>query len=137
MNLNKEELIIGFIVGISSWLVIGFWAIPVSLVTSFFWAYTGAGASKLYRRLGVPALISGVCSVVTHSWIPLISILPAFGVLSIGYGIPSTQPPDGGSWLGRLCWTYAGFDEKRAELYCRTIIYVLLALTFIPCLMSK
>lgn len=136
MKLNKEELLIGFIVGICSWVVISFWAIPVALVTSFFWAYTGAGASKLYRRLGVPALISTACAITTHSWIPLISILPAFGVLSIGYGIPTTQPFDEGSWLGRICFGWAKGSEKLADIYCRGIIYILLALAFIHCWIS-
>lgn len=136
MKLNHEELLIGFIVGICSWLVIGFWAIPVALVTSFFWAYTGAGASKLYRRLGVPVVISSVCAYFAHTWIPLISVPLAFGVLSIGYGIPTTQPVDEGSWLGRICFGWANGSEKLADLYCRGIIYILLALAFIPCWIS-
>jgi len=136
VKLNQEELIIGFTVGICSCLVIGFWAIPVSLVTSFSWSYTAAAASKLYRRLGVPLVISSACAVVAHSWLPLISVPLAFGVLSIGYGIPSTQPPDAGSWLGALCLVYMGGDEKKANVLCRVIIYTLLALAFTPCLLT-
>lgn len=134
MKLIKAELIVGAIVGASSAIKIGLWAIPTSVVTSLLWAMGGAtGGNKLYRRLGVPTIIGVVVGIVCHSWTPLLSIPPAFGVLSIGYGIPTTQPVDEGSWLGRLCFKWSKQNEKLAEIYCRTIIYTLLALAFLPC----
>ena len=137
MKLNKEELLIGAIVGGLSALKVGWIALAIAPVTSFFWAYTGAGASKLYRRLGVPLVIASACAVVTHSWVPFISVPLAFAVLSIGYGIPSTQPPDAGSWLGRIAFKLAKSNEKKADLYCRGLIYALLTLAFLPCLVAN
>lgn len=137
MKLNKEELLIGFLVGIIFWFKVSWWALPLALLTSFLWAYTGWGASKLYRRLGVPLLCGGIVALVYHSLIPLISVPLAFGVLSIGYGIPTTQPPDEGSLLGQVCFELSNKNERLAEIYCRTTIYTLLAIAFIPCWITK
>lgn len=131
MKLNKEELLIGFILGITFWFKIGWLAVPLACLTSFLWAYSGAGANKLFRRLGVPLACAGSVAVVHHALLPLISIPLAFGVLSLGYGIPDST--DKGSWLGQLCLVYAGGDEKKANLYCRGVLYTLLALAFLPC----
>lgn len=128
---------IGAIVGGLSAIKVGWLALAIAPITSFLWAYTGAGASKLYRRLGVPVLISVACTISVHNLVPLLSIPLAFGVLSIGYGIPSTQPPDEGSWLGRIAFKIANGNEKKADLYCRGLIYILLVLAFIPCWVAK
>lgn len=134
MKLNQEELIIGAIVGLSFAVKVGWWAILLAVLTSPLWAMGGAEkSSKLFRRLGVPLACSGLVAIIYHNWVPLISLPLASLVLHMGYGIPSTQPVDEGSWLGRLCFKWANKNEKLAELYCRTIIYTLLTLAFIPC----
>lgn len=113
---------------------VGLWALPMAVVTSLLWAVGGAeGGKKVVRRLGVPLTITSVCALFAHSWVPFISVPLAFGVLSIGYGIPSTQPPDEGSWLGQYCFELANKNECLAEIYCRTIIYAFLIIAFLPC----
>lgn len=138
MKLNKSELISGAIVGACSAPIVGLWWLALSPICAVLWAMGGAEkSSKLYRRLGVPAVLSISVALVNHSWLALTSIPLAFAVLSLGYGIPTTQPVDEGSWLGRICFDLAKKNEKLAELYCRTIIYTLLALAFIPCWVAK
>lgn len=136
--INKEELLIGAIVGLCFIPIIGLVALPMALATAILWNLGGAdGFSKAYRRMGVPLVTCITVAVVKQSLTPLISLLPVWGVLSIGYGIPSTQPPDAGSWLGREALMLAKGHEKRADLYCRGVIYALLALAFLPCLVAK
>ena len=49
----------------------------------------------------------------------------------MGYGIPSTQPYDEGSFLGKLGYGIAGGNEKVANVITRLIYESLLALCFI------
>lgn len=136
MKLIKAELTVGAIVGLVFAVKVGWWALPLAVVTSLLWAVGGAeGGKKIVRRLGVPLAITSACALFAHSWWPFVSVPLAFGVLSIGYGIV-TPGVDEGSWLGRLCWKWANKNEKLAELYCRTILYTLLALAFMPCWIS-
>ncbi len=135
---NREELLIGFIVGICFMPIIGLVAMPMALATAVLWNLGGAdGFSKAYRRIGVPVVCCVVVAIVKQSYIPLLSIVPAWGVLSIGYGIPSTQPKDEGSWLGRLAYKLSEGNESLADLYCRGLIYILLALSFTPCFIGR
>lgn len=104
--LNREEIAVGFCVGLSSAVKIGWWAIPVALSSAYLWAAGGAkgddGGKKAYRRIGVPAVWVVVVAAITHDQWILTAWLPAHGVCRIGYGIPTTQPPDPGSFLGRV-----------------------------------
>lgn len=137
MKLNKNELTIGLVVGGLSVVKTGWFSVPIALACSFMWAYTGAGASKLCRRLGVPSLIAGATALAKDNPVALLSILPAFAVLSMGYGIPTTKPYDEGSWLGRICYKLSNSNEDLAEFYCRSALYVLLAISFIPCFLAN
>jgi hypothetical protein len=137
VKLNAEELVIGAIVGLTFAIKVGWLAIPLACLTSFLWALTGSESkwnSKLWRRLVVPVVCAGLVALVYKSWVPMISVPLASAVLHLGYGIPDKT--DEGSWLGRLCLVYMGGDEKKANLLCRAIIYTLLALAFIPCLLT-
>ena len=143
-SLNKFEALIGLVFGLVFAVKIGWWALVLAPFTAYFWASGGAkkedGGNKLYRRLGC-ALFPALAVFAVHfpHWWCLLAVPLAFGVLSVGYGIPSTQPPDAGSVLGR--WAYAialkFTDDPRpewlAEIITRTLIYLLLSLTFIPC----
>lgn len=129
MNLNKEELLIGLILPTIFVYWMGFWVVPVALVSSYFWALSGApGQEKLWRRLGVPVLVALGIYLHTHTNIIFFGILPAFGALSIGYGIPSTQPPDAGSALGRFWFK---ISQKYASWLTRLTIYGLFAGSFL------
>lgn len=110
MKLAKEELIVWGAYALCFAYFTKWWtllAIPLSAVLG---AAGGAqGISKIVRRLGCPLVVLGLAAIAQHSLIPLISVLPVFGVLSIGYGIPSFNGAGGtcddeGSTLGRFVW---------------------------------
>jgi hypothetical protein len=129
-KLNTEEIIIGFIFGLTFVGVIGWWAVLMAFVTSLFWALTGAGYSKLFRRVGVPLVACLAVALVKQYYLVFISLPLAFAVLSIGYGIPS--PNDAGSPLGQF---FYALNPDNANILTRGTIYLLLALAFFPLLL--
>lgn len=131
MTLNKEELATGFVFGICFWPIIGPLTLLVGTICSFLWALTGSGKSKLYRRLGVPLVPCAAIYLMTYNWHIWISLPLAYGVLSLGYGIPSTQPPDSGSTLGRFWYRVFNNNETKAHLATRGTIYLLLLVSFL------
>jgi len=119
MKLNKEEILVASILTMlaAHWLT---WIITVPLC-AFLWALTGSESKynyKLWRRLGVPL----VWALSLWTWQALICVPIAFGFLSIGYGMPSTQPIDDGSWLGRNMLKLFR-DYNTANIITRAIIY--------------
>lgn len=88
MKLNKEELLVGFIYGSCSWSVISWWAVIPGIICAFLWAIGGSGP-KLVRRIGVPLVVAGSMAF-TSLWLLLLT-LPLWGVVSIGYGMPSEE----------------------------------------------
>lgn len=156
--LNPEETRIGAFLGLLFVFKVGWWAILLSLACAYLWSAGGAkkedGGNKAYRRIGCSLLptitVFTICQQgfvdgtgVLHLW-PLISFPLAWAVLSIGYGIKSTQPPDPGSWLGNF-WlrkmesTGASPSdcEKFANVYTRSLIYSLLFASFLPIFIAK
>lgn len=123
MILNKEEMFIAIILtAISSVFPYMILAIPVC---AFFWAITGAGESKLWRRLGVPT----IWAMTYLNWWVLLLVPISFGFLSLGYGIPSLL--DEGSWLGKIAWNITGHNSLWANILTRGIIYTGAVLPFI------
>lgn len=131
-ELNENEIWWGFIYCSLFVLKIGIVAIPLIPICAYLWAISGAGASKLYRRLGVPVITSGLSAIVLQSVQPLYSIPLAFAVLSLGYGIPDET--DDGSFLGGLGWN---ISHVNAELITRSIIIALLTIANIPTLLTR
>lgn len=129
MKLNKEELIIGGIFGGLLAIFIGPWAVLTALLCSFLWAWTGAGNGAIWRKVGCPLVACGSIFLVHHHWQVWVGFIPMVIVLSLGYGIPSTQPPDAGSPLGRFWYK---ISPKYANVLTRGTIYTLLLLCFIP-----
>ncbi len=127
MKLNKEELVIGAIFGSCFAPIIGAWAFLLASATSPLWALSGYGYSKTLRRLLCPALACFAVSYVTASATVWIALPLAFGLLSLGYGIPDST--DEGSTLGRF-WLNLTGNETIANVLTRGIIYVGLFLTF-------
>lgn len=128
-----EELLIGALIGSAYAGYFGHWTWVVAPVVTALWRMGGAdGYSKAYRRIGVPATICGVCLILTGNYAFVVSGLLMWGVLTIGYGIPSTQPPDEGSTIGRFFFELFGRDEKKADLATRAFIGFLLALCMAP-----
>jgi hypothetical protein len=122
---NKEELTIGFIFGLCFSPIIGWYALCLAPATSWLWAKSGApNSNKFYRRIGVPLLTAAF----TGLWW---SIPGAWALLSMGYGIPSTQPPDEGSTLGKFWFKVCGGSEKLAHIATRSTIYILLATNYL------
>jgi hypothetical protein len=124
MNLNKEELVIGYVYGLISCFAIGALGILVACLTTFLWALTGSESKynwKIWRRLVNPWILAMCFVIAHHSWIPLLSIPLSWGTMSLGYGISDSYSDDEGSWLGRKfgSWT-------------RAVWFGLLALTMIP-----
>lgn len=113
----------GFIVGQATTVVIGLWSITLGLLTGTLWVMGGRGflGTNLWRRAGVSMVVSLTFALAKHSFIPMMSFPLMWLAMSVGYGTPSTQPPDEGSWLGRI------FGE-----WARFLWFLILALTMIP-----
>lgn len=136
-GLNLLELLIGAIFGAVPVIWIHWWALITVPLCAFLWAWTGAGHGVIWRKVLMPAITVGAICVTRHSWHPAIGLPFMMLVLSLGYGIPSTRPPDPGSMLGRFWWSKTdGITEKEhqdhAEFLTRFTIYIALGLCFIP-----
>lgn len=136
-GLNLLELLIGAIFGAVPAIWIHWWALVTIPACSFLWAWTGAGHGAIWRKVLAPSIACLAIFAVRHHWQVFIGLPFMMLVLSLGYGIPSTQPLDAGSPLGRFWWgRTSGSTEKehqnKAELFTRLTIYVLLAACFIP-----
>lgn len=136
MNLNKEEIVRGCAITIFPCLFLLGWVIswPISIACGFLYAMGGAENSwKGYRRIIIPLLIGIGCYWLTHVKLVALSSLLMFGTLSIGYGIPSTQPYDEGSWLGKIFYKLFDGEETLAKWATHgTIAIILLLVAIIP-----
>lgn len=126
---NPEEFSVGAMFGIAPVFIIGWLAIPSAIICSLFWRLTGAGYSKLFRRLGVPLIIAIEMLVATHSPLALIATA-MFGPLALGYGIPDAT--DKGSKLGAFFFRLVKGNEKMADFLTRLVIGFICALTILP-----
>ena len=123
LKLNKEELLVGFIYGSCVWPLLSWWAVIPGVVCAFLWAIGGSGP-KMIRRLGVPSVMA-VCLAFTSLWL-LITVLPLWGIVSMGYGIPNG---DKGSVIGRF---YSRFLSKKAANWStRLTVFMLFNLVII------
>lgn len=138
MKLNKEELTIGAVFGLSFCLKVGFWGLLIAPLTALLWALGGAyGSNKAFRRVGCAVLPSVAVAVLKASWWPLLAIPLAFGAFTIGYGMPDKS--DAGSALGRFWMNLLHPIDpqgKWANIATRATVYVLLAIAFIPVWMA-
>ena len=135
-KLNEEELMIGAVCGFCTVLWTGVLCIPLTTLTAILWAVGGAGI-KSVRRYGVP-FVWCLAVYFAHGG-NLLAFLPfpfMVALLSIGYGLPSTQPYDEGSFLGRFWWKITDWPdqskeehEMMAEFWTRASIYIGLFMT--------
>lgn len=124
MKLNKEEFLVGGIYGSSCWPLLSWWAVIPGVICSVLWAIGGVGP-KMARRLGVPAVMA-VCLSFTSLWL-LLTTLPLWGIISIGYGIPDST--DKGSVIGRF---YTKFmPPKAANWATRLTVFILFNIVMI------
>lgn len=118
MKLNKEEILVGFIYGSSTWPVLSWKAVIPGIVCAFLWAIGGSGP-KMVRRIGVPFIVALSLSLFTTWWM-MFTMLPLWGILSIGYGIPDAT--DEGSALGRFFSKF--LPPKAANWATRLVVFV-------------
>ena len=131
MKLNREECLYGTGISLAFFWILGWWVVLIAPITAFLWALGGAsGYTAAWRRIGVSLVLGIVLSISSKNLWCLLSILPAFGFLCLGYGIPSTQPPDDGSVLGRFFWKLTGGKEWLTNLLTRGLIMSGLFLSF-------
>lgn len=128
MKLNREELCVGFVVGASWAYFMGWWSLIAVFASSLLWAIGGAhGTSLGWRRVGVPLAICAACSINQGRWVPMLSVIPFFAALTIGYGIPDDT--DEGSTLGRFWYKICGESDFLATFMTRGTIALLIGLS--------
>lgn len=129
---NVEELCVGALVGLAFALILNWWVFAAICACAILWWLGGAeGFHKNWRRIGVPVCLCGLLTIASRSWIPMISLLPFWGVLTIGYGIPGAG--DKGSPLGHFVWNLLGVQRQpEADIIARGIIGLLIGLSFFP-----
>lgn len=108
LRLNKEELATGFLIVAAWFYFLGLWTIPFAILSGVLYAVGGAGP-KWVRRIGCPvAFVAAIWLAGFRDPIYYLAPFGYFGVLCIGYGIPTIAPGrpdhDEGSRLGR--WLY-------------------------------
>lgn len=92
-------------------------------------------SSKLFRRLGIPILITIIASLVLNNWLVL-SIMSLYVMLTIGYGIPDGFiGGDTGSPLGRFWYNLFSFNWEYqnilANVFTRGTVALFSCLTFL------
>lgn len=126
-ELNLEEMFVGACIQFPFYFMIGWWVILLMAASSILWALGGAeNSNKLYRRLGVAVATSAF--MITISPAILLFILPGWGILTLGYGMPDAT--DKGSWLGRF-YLRALKNYKAANFATRVTTYILYWVAFI------
>jgi hypothetical protein len=131
MKLNVDEIITGASFGLCLFLILKFWVLLIAPLCAILWAMSGNGYSKLYRRLGCATVVLFPVTLLTGVYQCLYGILPIFAVMSLGYGIPATQPPDEGSFLGKIFYSITK-NDLNATILTRLFIVFLLTLSFAP-----
>lgn len=139
IELNKEEILVGSLVGFVFMHILRSWVLLAMPVCAFLWALGGAkGTSLGWRRFGVSIALCSILSIASQTWIPFICFLPLLGAISLPYGIPTFHGPDGscddkGSIIGRfIYYNIADEIEDLANSYTRLFIGVLMALAMLP-----
>lgn len=128
-----EDIVIGFCYGLLGCFSMGWLGLLPAVMSAFYWWYGG--------RFGHSARVIGCTSAVYGSlihrsfWFLVLPALVAAQILSSGYGIPSTQPPDEGSVLGRFWYRVAPFKDVLtssifANIMTRGTIFLGLAVVF-------
>lgn len=109
MSAILEDFIIGFGFGQISMFVWGLWSLAIGLLSGILWVGGGHGwyGTKAWRRIGCPIFICIPFFLQGHVIGAGISFILQILWQTVGYGIPSVNPTDAGSQLGRIFgkWT--------------------------------
>lgn len=140
LYLNNNEIAHGLVFGLCFTPMISLWSVPLAMITALLWSLSGAnGHDKYWRRWVMPSVVCCAVVLTKGTFVPLISILLYASVLSLGYGLVTYDPnypdtiTDEGSWLGKLADSIFPGVEKKQEYFVRGVIYLLLAISSIPC----
>ena len=147
MKLLPVDLLIGALVALPMTIWLGQYAIPIIVGSAYLWSLGGQRGHS-YRSVWITLLLNLPIIWITpypHLW-PLLSAVPMGVIMSLGYGLPSTQPPDSGSPLGRY-WskrftrvTGSGDfvpDEMKATIAARGTIILGVWTCMVPWLFIK
>jgi hypothetical protein len=91
---NIEEIFVGACLQFPIYFIVKWWAIPIMILSGLLWRAGGcANSSKLFRRIGVPLLITGSAFLATHH-IGIFLAIPFMVWIAPSYGKES--------WLFRI-----------------------------------
>lgn len=76
-----------------------------------------------WRDIGCAAVMALLMILATGNLLFLGAGVAVFGLLTVGLGLPSTQPKDPGSVIGRIAWRLAKKREWLANLYTHAFLY--------------
>jgi hypothetical protein len=114
---TEEEIMLLGIIGV------------IAVICGLMGAWTGAGASKMWRRVGIPLLlVIFAYGILGNGWVIMLMLMS--WVYSMGYGIP-TPPNDPGSPLGAFWYKYFNGNVILATAATRATIGVCLGLSVI------
>lgn len=130
MNVKQQDFLIGFIYGLLSIAYVGWFGLIVAIASGLLWE-KGGQEGHAWRVYGCALVVYLAASIHLHSlWIVVPAAL-SMVILSLGYGLPSTQSPDAGSPLGRFFWKLTKQNVFLSNTLTRGTIYTLLAVTFL------
>lgn len=132
------DLLLGAIQGLFTIPWLGWFCVIPMILCSLLWAI-GGQYGHAWRVYGIPLVL---CSSVLwfHMNQPLLVYLPypfMALILSLGYGLPSTQPYDKGSSLGRFWIQITEDNEFSATIYARGTIILGVGVCMIPWLFLR
>ena len=91
---NWEEIFIGATLQFPLYFIIGWWVLPIMIACGLLWRLGGVeGGSKLFRRIGVPLLVTLATFLTLHHWLIFLAV-PFMVWLAPSYGEKS--------WLFKL-----------------------------------
>lgn len=79
--------------------------------------------ASVWRDLGCSAVMSIALILATGNLLFLGAGLATFGLFTVGLGLPSTQPYDEGSPVGRIAWALSNKTEWLANIYTHAFLY--------------
>ena len=116
---NPEEIFVGACLQFPIYFIVKWWAIPIMILCGFLWRAGGCkGGNKLFRRIGVPLVVTGATFIFLHHfWIFL--AVPFMVWLAPSYGQDS--------WLFKIIK-----NEFLTRLICFAWYWSAFSLAFLP-----